>query len=53
VPDVRPLDGLLPAPIPEVVRNLALVPDEDATSWAPDLVQHNLTRLKVVFEPHG
>ncbi|MGQ0464196.1 MAG: cytochrome P450 [Sporichthyaceae bacterium] len=34
-------------------RNLALAPDEDARSWAPNLVQHNLTRLKVVFEPHG
>lgn len=33
-------------------RNLALAPDEDANSWAPNLVQHNLTRLKVVFTPH-
>jgi cytochrome P450 len=32
-------------------RNLALAPDEDASQWAPNLVQHNLTRLKVVFEP--
>jgi len=34
-------------------RNLALAPDEDAGAWAPNLVQHNLTRLKVVFTPHG
>ncbi len=34
-------------------RNLALAPDEDANSWAPNLVQHNLTRLKVVFTPSG
>lgn len=32
-------------------RNLALAPDEDAGSWAPNLVQHNLTRLNVVFDP--
>lgn len=34
-------------------RNLALAPDENASAWAPNLVQHNLTRLKVVFTPHG
>jgi cytochrome P450 len=34
-------------------RNLALAPGEDANSWAPNLVQHNLTRLKVVFTPCG
>ncbi|HUR74812.1 MAG TPA: cytochrome P450 [Sporichthya sp.] len=33
-------------------RNLTLAPDEDTSSWAPNLVQHNLTRLKVVFAPH-
>jgi cytochrome P450 len=33
-------------------RNLALAPDEDANAWAPNLVQHNLTRLRVVFTPH-
>ncbi|GAA0609013.1 cytochrome P450 [Sporichthya brevicatena] len=32
-------------------RNLALAPDEDAGQWAPNLVQHNLTRLNVVFDP--
>jgi cytochrome P450 len=32
-------------------RELALSPDEDANSWAPNLVQHNLTRLKVRFAP--
>lgn len=32
-------------------RDLCLAPDEDAGSWAPNLVQHNLTRLKVVFTP--
>ena len=32
-------------------RDLALAPDEDAGSWAPNLVQHNLTRLNVVFTP--
>jgi cytochrome P450 len=32
-------------------RNLALAPGEDAGQWAPNLVQHNLTRLNVVFDP--
>jgi cytochrome P450 len=34
-------------------RNLALAPGEDAGQWAPNLVQHNLTRLQVVFDPVG
>jgi cytochrome P450 len=32
-------------------RNLRLAADEDAGEWAPNLVQHNLTRLKVEFTP--
>ena len=32
-------------------RNLALAADEDAGEWAPNLVQHNLTRLNVEFTP--
>jgi cytochrome P450 len=33
-------------------RSLALSRDEAADCWAPNLVQHNLTRLTVVFEPN-
>jgi cytochrome P450 len=31
-------------------RNLRLAPEEDLESWAPNLVQHNLTRLQVEFD---
>jgi cytochrome P450 len=32
-------------------RSLRLAPGEDCSSWMPNLVQHNLTRLQVVLEP--
>jgi cytochrome P450 len=31
-------------------RNLRLAPEEDLGCWAPNLVQHNLTRLQVEFD---
>jgi cytochrome P450 len=34
-------------------RHLRLAPGEDLGNWAPNLVQHNLTRLQVEFEHVG